>query len=447
MNTQIQALAMLPKLSEQQLMQALQSGSTQLPTYAVMAELQARKKRMAGTAGPAPTTSVKDEMMQAGLPPMRPPGMAEGGLLYGGEMSGLPEDSGWAQLRGYFADPNRKPLWDALMEKLTPAPSSPSSKKEASAPAAPRLREQDRTPVAAPAMPTSAAAKPTGLKLISASIKGGSAPGPVPAAPAYEARDVQMASLQDTLKGMPEDTTLRDQLQEFRNAKGDLASRREQAKYEALIHAGLGMAATPGRLGQAIAQGGLRGMQAYGEGMKGINADERERMKEMALLSRAASEQALQRQGIANQARIGDANLGVANQKNRTDVHQTAMRSRDVDATNAAHIKAAGIMASARESAGGDKVLKHMMDAEKYANAEVAKMPLIALGAQTGNPAGRAKYEAELQKHKDSYMRQIGLRYPDVWEAYQQLQGALGASQAPGVIRGGAPPQGVTIRQ
>ena len=130
MQNQIQALAILPKLSEQQLIQALQSGDGALPAYAVMAELQARKKRAAGFAGEGgpPKTTVKDDMMQqAGglsslaqqpqMPPpqtmgqspmqqmpqapmqQRPVGMAEGGMVPGLAGGRRPEDyADWAPL-------------------------------------------------------------------------------------------------------------------------------------------------------------------------------------------------------------------------------------------------------------------------------------------------------------------------------------------------------------
>jgi len=90
MQTQIQALAILPKLSEQQLINALQAGDGALPAYAVMAELQARKKRAAGFAGNGgpPRTSVKDDMVAQAQPmglqslaPQAQMGMADGGKI------------------------------------------------------------------------------------------------------------------------------------------------------------------------------------------------------------------------------------------------------------------------------------------------------------------------------------------------------------------------------
>jgi len=104
MPNQIQAIAMLPTLSVQQLSQLLQANDGSVPTYAVMAELQSRKKQMAAYAGTGkpPTTSVKQDMMQSGLQslapqmggagapppqmmaqaPTAPQGMAEGGQVY-----------------------------------------------------------------------------------------------------------------------------------------------------------------------------------------------------------------------------------------------------------------------------------------------------------------------------------------------------------------------------
>ena len=89
MQNQIAALAVLPKLSERQLIQALQANDGTLPTYALMAELQARKKRSAAFAGEGgpPKTSVKQDMMaQAqpmGLQSLAPQAMAQAPMVQG----------------------------------------------------------------------------------------------------------------------------------------------------------------------------------------------------------------------------------------------------------------------------------------------------------------------------------------------------------------------------
>ena len=117
MNNQIQALALLPKLSEQQLLQVLQSGSAELPTYAVMAELQARKKRSADLsgAGKPPTTTVKQDMAGQGQAPMGQP--AQPPMGPGMAAGGMPGDYGNAE-EGYGVDMSQPDTPSPIMEWL-----------------------------------------------------------------------------------------------------------------------------------------------------------------------------------------------------------------------------------------------------------------------------------------------------------------------------------------
>jgi hypothetical protein len=145
MTNQIQALAILPKLSEQQLLQALQANDGSVPTYAVMAELQARKQRAAGMAGGGakmPTSSVREEMASSGLqslgmPPQMQAGTqqyAEGGKIED-EMRAYGYDPMWPKIVDFFRNPSGpdRPLLESLtgtpawQNPAPPAPAAPAA--------------------------------------------------------------------------------------------------------------------------------------------------------------------------------------------------------------------------------------------------------------------------------------------------------------------------------
>ena len=81
----------------------------------------------------------------------------------------------------------------------------------------------------------------------------------MPAPAGFEFMDLKVRSIADALKDdRPSQGALDDQIKAYQDQSGDIAKQRENAKYEALMRAGLIMAKTPGGLGTSIAAGGPR---------------------------------------------------------------------------------------------------------------------------------------------------------------------------------------------
>ena len=473
MPNQIQALALLPKLSEQQLMQALQANDGTLPSYAVMAELQARKKRMAGMAGGAPTSSVKDDMLRqdTGLQSLAPAprGLAEGGtvgyddyaearrryLESGGQDAG-PGPSGWDSIKNWFSN---HPLLNGSYDAAT-RPAAP-----AAAPARPAFSDarmsngygpgtQTRTEEQAKAKGKDGDTSASGLRSLKVSASSKVSPGgPAPAG--FDFKPLELRSIKDAMGDVPMDGSLAEQIAAYKDQAGDVDKRRQDAKYEALMRAGLTMARTPGGLSNSIAAGGLEGLNAYGSGMKEANSLERERMKELAMLQQAQSAQALQRYGIANATRFGEANIADKNQDNRFNAYKTGVESADRRYTADAGVRAAAIRADARDGGGSSaKVMGYLLKADTDARATVDKKmsELDKMRLNSQDPATRAKaaadYEAAVQRAVFDKVGQMSMVDPDLIPLYQQMRAQIGgAPQSPGIIRNGAPPPGAVIRQ
>lgn len=477
MTNQIQALAILPKLSEQQLLQALQANDGSVPTYAVMAELQARKQRAAGMAGGGakmPTSSVREEMASSGLqslgmPPQMQAGTqqyAEGGKIED-EMRAYGYDPMWPKIVDFFRNPSGpdRPLLESLTG--TPAWQNPAPPAPA-APAAPYSDARNSggygpgtpAPAAAPdALPPRKGLKDStasGIRSLSVKASGPGGRDSAPAPAGFEFKDLKVRSIADALKDVPGQGALDDQIKAYQDQSGDIAKQRENAKYEALMRAGLIMAKTPGGLGTSIAAGGLEGLNAYGAGMKDANSMERERMKELAMLQQARSAQELQRYGIANATRFGEANLEDKNQDNRFNAYKSGLESSDRRYAADAHVRAAQIAAAAREAAssGNGKIAQLLMQADTTARASIDKnlSDLDKLRMNSQDPAARAKamqdYEAKVQRAVFDKIGQLSLVEPDLVPLYQRMRMEIGAPAAgPGIIRGnGAPPPGAVVR-
>lgn len=475
MNSQIQALALLPKLSEQQLLQVLQTNDGSVPAYAVMAELQARKKRVAGAQGigaQMPRSSVKDDMVASsglqtlGMPPQMQAGerqFAEGGFV-DAEQS-YKDEPMWKQIRDYFSNPNRAPILEQLMG--TPAWQQPAP-PPAAAPAAPfsdaRMSSGYGPGTPAPAQGIAAAAPRKGLKdptasgSRSASLKvtgaGGMPNQPKP--DEFKFEPIKVRSIADALKDVPGQGSLDEQIQAYKDQAPGIAKQLDDAKYEALMRAGLAMARTPGGLGTSIATGGLEGLNAYGSLRKDANAMERERMKELSGLQQARSAQELQRYGIANATRFGEAGLEDKNQDNRFNAYRTGVQSADQRYAADAHVRAAQIAAAAREAAGSGngKLASLLMQADTTARASVDKSmsDLDKIKMAHPDPAIRAKaqadYEAKVQRAVFDKIGQLSLIEPELVPLYQRMRGEIGAPAAgPSIIRGnGALPPGAVVR-
>ena len=483
MTNQIQALAILPKLSEQQLLQVLQQNDGSVPSYAVMAELQARKKRSASMAGPQmPTTSVKDDMTQeaAGglqslgpapqMPSQAPRGMAGGGavgyddydearrryLASGAPDAADPSMSGWDAIKAWFANhPLLNGKYDDQRKGATPAPRGaapaymgPGTPGAGAATDAAPLTTPEPTPDRTPP----ARGGITSLRASASSKTGAGTPPPA----GFDFKELQLRSIQDAMKDVPADGSLAEQIAAYKAQAGDVDKRRQDAKYEALMRAGLTMARTPGGLRSSIAAGGLEGLGAYSAGMKEASGLERERMKELAALQQAQSAQALQRYGIANTTRFGEAGIADKNQDNRFNAHKTGVESSDRRYAADAAVRAASIRADAAGSGGGtSKVMGLMLKADTDARASVDKSmsELDKLRMAHSDPAIRAQaqaaYEAKVQRAVLDKVGQMATIDPDLVPLYQQMRQQISGAPAggPGIIRGNGPPPGAVVRQ
>lgn len=465
MPNQIQALAMLPKLSEQQLLMALQANDGTLPSYAVMAELQARKKRAMGVGGGMPVSTVKDDMTRGagglqslGMPPQTQAGerqFASGGKIED-DLREYGFDPLWPKIRDYFMDPNRAPIGEALFgapawqSPAPPAavPQQPFSDARMSAgygpgtlapTDSPRGREQAKA----------AATKPDGgirsLKA-SASMSGKVSPGgPAPAG--FDFQPITLRTINDAMKDVPMDGALAEQIAAYKDQAGDTAQRKQNAKYEALMRAGLTMARTPGGLMNSIAAGGLEGLNAYGTGMKEASAMERERMKELSMLQQAQSAQALQRYGIANATRFGEAGIADKNQDNRFNAYKTGVESADRRYAADAGVRAAAMRAEAGGT-GAEKyrmdMLKQLRGAVEKARESIAKKPEGMMAGMS--PVAKMKYEQAVDEEVLRTLSTMTLEYPEIMMLYRQMRGGEGLG-SPSIIRGGALPPGAQVRE
>lgn len=482
MPNQIQALAMLPKLSEQQLLMALQRNDGSMPAYAVMAELQARKKRAAGAGGAMPSTTVRDDMTGGGLQSIgMPPQMQAGERQFAG--GGIVSPEGWEQYP--FPEEEQKPMDFSPLLKLSPlywayegmknvadrteaqrrgagemkpalsgvsTPSSPMAFGSAVIPQeSPRGAEQART-----AGRPGGSAGASGIRSIKASTSGPAGSGA--AAPAgFDFQPIQLRSVQDALGDVPADGSLAEMISAYKAQQGDSERRRKDAGYEALIRGGLAMARTPGGLGTSIAAGGLEGLNAYSQGRKEASAMERERMKELAALQQAQSAQALQRYGIANATRFGEAGIADKNQDNRFNAYKTGVESADRRYAADAGVRAASISAAARASINGGnegRIMSILQKADTDARADAVKnlSDLDKLRLGSSDPIVRAKaeaeYEARIRKTVLDKVGMMSMADPDLIPLYQQMRAQIGgAGAAPAIIRGGALPPGAQVRE
>lgn len=483
MPNQIQAIALLPKLSEQQLLQVLQQNDGSVPSYAVMAELQSRKKRSAGLAGPQmPTTSVKDDMTQEaagglqslGPAPMAPRGMAGGGAVGYDEYdearrryleSGgvdAPEEAGqgWRRIRDWFSNhPLLNGSYDAQRKPPAPRGSAPAYMGPGT-PGAGAGTDFVMPDTATPATPSAPSAPPArgGITSLRASASGKVSPGgPAPAE--FDFKELQLRPIQDAMKDVPADGSLAEMITDYKARAGDADKRRQDAKYEALMRAGLTMARTPGGLRNSIAVGGLEGLGAYSAGMKEASGLERERMRELAALQQAQSAQALQRYGIANATRFGAAGIADKNQDNRFNAYKTGVESSDRRYAADAGVRAASIRADATGAGGAgnaSKVMSVLQKADTDARADAAKnlSDLDKIRMSNPDPAisgrARAEYEAKIRQTVLDKVGMMSMADPDLIPLYQQMRQQIGGSPAaggPAIIRGNGPPPGAVVRQ
>jgi hypothetical protein len=416
MQTQIQALALLPKLSEQQLVQALQAGDGSLPAYAVMAELQARKKRAAGFAGhEAPKTSVKDDMMaqasglqslspmaqmpppgagapQQGMPP--PQGMAAGGKI-GYADGGSP----WEHpTQPWSTDPWGRQLWRGLKQFWNPAGPgrgfvNPGDEEQDSDPSRPRFGDAASYGPGTPApafgsvtggsSSTAPAQSPGGLSSISA--RAGSRTGATgPAAEPFKPTPIQLRSIQDAMKDLPKDTSIQDAIASLK--AGDTSDKDLQnAKWEALMRTGIGMASTPGNFLTGLAHGAGQGLDSLGANRRMIQQDKQAQDREMRNLAIAQGKQGLEQYGIANQTRFGEAGIADKNADNQFNAWKAAEESNDRKLQMQTQVQVAGIHAAAAKAAQTDLRMQQLVTNTQMKAAAAFK-------AIASRPENMAKY-------------------------------------------------------
>lgn len=357
MNTQIQALALLPKLSEQQLVDALQAGNASLPAYAVMAELSARKKRASGFAGvEAPQTSVKDDMtaQAGGLQSLRPApaqGMADGGLV--GE-----ESSYLQRLREQLDGP----LWPRIMERFRMNAQRMDERSAPTAFTAPPALAPDASSFYAPVPDISTAdtvpapiknkPMPAGITSVSASTtrRGGAA---APPATGFKVPELKIRSMQEALEDIPKDTSVQEAIAAMK--AGDTSGKDLQnAKWEALMRTGLTMAGTPGNFARSLSVGATTGLDSLAANRRMIQQDQQARDKEMRNLSIAQGRQGLERYGIAQNVRFQEAGIADKGIDNQMKAWQVGVESGDRRAQMANALEVARIHASASRMAQTD---------------------------------------------------------------------------------------------
>ena len=532
MQNQIQALALLPKLSEQQLIQALQAGDGSLPAYAVMAELQARKKRSAGFAGnEAPKTSVKDDMVaQAGglqsLRPQQAPqgvpmaqgqmpvqGMAKGGKIrfYDGDMPGDDENLSYeeklrrygynplgARVLDYFRNPNRKPLFDVAVDKIggmfspssaaAPQPPAPLgarwgqegqsraappapvqtpqaglySLQAASAPYGSEQEKSDRLailenerrttkPEDMPALEREIARVKAGVGF-GAGPQAGASPrfgkpdagitsiANAPAAPAapdtFKPTELKLRTLQEAMADLPKDTSIEEAIAAMKT--GDTSAKDfEQAKWEALMRTGIGMATTPGSFGTALATGAGKGLDSLMANRRMIQQDQIARDKEMRNLAIAQGRQGLERYDVANRTRFGETGIADKNQDNLTKVWQIGVESKDRGLQMENALKVAGVHAAASRMAQTDLgKMKMVSDITTKASDD-----FDALRGGINATKWLNKSPAEIEQARAAFIADRLKMIPGLKDYYELPTG--GGVAAPGFV---TPPSGVQMR-
>jgi hypothetical protein len=432
MQNQIQALAILPKLSEQQLVQALQGGRERSTAYAVMAELEARKKRAAGFAGTGgpPRTSVKQDMVQqasgiqslgpqpAAQPsPMaqpqqmqqRPMGMAAGGMIPGyaaGDLIGDPYE-GYAIAPG--PQPNDPDWWqhqlDAskavqflkrLRSGATPvgitgaeegrpdvAPSGPSAPPDVPYTGKDALlrRGAVTSPTSLPAPAVKPPVKaPPGIGSISASV--GSRTGATGATDtSFTPAPLKPRSLSEIMKEIPQDSAIQEQIDAIKNS-----DKSEQNKKQAigmmLLNWGAKTAATAGPTLSALGTGAQDGLRAYAEQDALNRREENERRRELGLLAIGQGGQKVRNYEVARKQQMDEVGMQDKANDNLFAAKKLAVESGDRALDRAAQIQVAGIHATAAKASQLDYNMQRLVQTtQSQASDDFDKMTTTGMGS------------------------------------------------------------------
>lgn len=413
MQTQIQALAILPKLSEQQLVQALQGGSGALPAYAVMAELEARKKRAAGFAGTGgpPRTSVKDDMVQqaSGIQSLgpqpaaqpsptaqpqqmqqRPMGMAAGGMIPGYADGGDIYDPALystdsVAAPGLFTnwlERNRRRQEEALAAYDQPPPTYPSRGRTEAGPPVFHVGQAPKPaslPSAAPQAKPPVQAPP-GIGSISAHT--GSRTGATGATDtSFTPAPLKPRSLSEIMKEIPQDSAIQDQIDAIKNS-----DKSEQNKKQAigmmLLNWGAKTAATAGPTLSALGTGAQDGLRAYAEQDALNRREENERRRELGLLAIGQGGQKVRNYEVARKQQMDEVGMQDKANDNLFAAKKLAVESGDRALDRAAQIQVAGIHATAAKASQLDYNMQRLVQTtQSQASDDFDKMTTTGMGS------------------------------------------------------------------
>lgn len=430
----IQALAMLPKMSEQQLVMTLQANDGSIPAYAVMAELQARKKRAAGFAGAPPTTSVKQDMLQGGLQSLAqqtmpqpqqtnaplqmpqgmplgaaPQGMAEGGRIKRYDEGGMidaPQSSYWDQMGNIARIPLRGLKWlmnapgsGAPLDPTNSAypaggvfqagaarrPTQHFSDAASYGPGTPAPALADTTPSAPP---TSRAAAPSGLASISASSATRTG-GVAPTIDKFTPKAVVPRPWSEIQAEFPADQSAAEQMKAIRDSDTSGADR-QSAKWEALMRTGIGMARTPGPMLSALATGAGQGLDSLAANNRMIQQNQMDQRKELTSLAVAQGMAKARDYMAMKDVQYKDAQIQNMNNVDQYNVWKANLDSGDKAAERATQLQVASIHASAVKAGQADfNMMRLVQNAQSQAVDEFNRMHPANGMEYIGNPQKR----------------------------------------------------------
>ncbi len=165
------------------------------------------------------------------------------------------------------------------------------------------------------------------------------------------------------------------------------------------------------------------------------------------MLQQAQSAQALQRYGIANATRFGEAGIADKNQDNRFNAYKTGVESADRRYAADAGVRAAAMRAEAGGT-GAEKyrmdMLKQLRGAVEKARESIAKKPEGMMAGMS--PVAKMKYEQAVDEEVLRTLSTMTLEYPEIMMLYRQMRGGEGLG-SPSIIRGGALPPGAQVRE
>ena len=452
MQNQIQALAILPKLSEQQLIQALQGNSSALPAYAVMAELKSRKDRAAGYAGSAaPRTSVKQDMVQqaSGLssfapqgqpapmaqaaPQGQPMGMAAGGMIpgyAGGDL--IPYGTeGWdtslsdeekAKIRSVIDARSKQPAgFVSMMRAPSAIPQMPAFGNVASG------YSTAQAPVAKPPVAP-------GIGSISASM--GSRTGPAGAVDAsFTPSPIKLRSMSEILKEIPQDTSIQEQIKAIKDSDTS-EKNKQQAIGMMLMNWGAKTASTAGPTLSALGTGAQEGLKTYAEQDAMNRREANERRKELGVLAIGQGRQKMMDYEVGRKLQMDEGVIQDKANDNLFAAKKLAVERGNHALDRATQLQVAGIHATASKASQLDYNMQRLVQTtQSQASDDFDKMTTTGMGSLK---YGRMD-PAQLNGLRQAYIAERMKTIPGIEKYWVAPQTA----RAPGFMSG--PPKGVEV--